>query len=49
MSTCSGGTPYGASHMAGQNNDLELDKDELSLCRALGKRVALASLKLQCN
>jgi NAD(P)H dehydrogenase (quinone) len=47
MSTQTGGTPYGASHMAGQQSDRALDNDELSLCRALGKRVAKAALKLQ--
>jgi NAD(P)H dehydrogenase (quinone) len=49
MNTQSGGTPYGASHLAGQQNDRELDQDELSLCRALGKRVAGIALSLQCQ
>jgi len=40
MNTESGGTPYGASHVAGADNDRGLDETELSLCRALGKRVA---------
>lgn len=47
MNSKSGGTPYGASHVAGQQSDRELDNDELMLCRALGKRVAIAALKLQ--
>jgi NAD(P)H dehydrogenase (quinone) len=47
MNSKSGGTPYGASHVAGQQSDRELDNDELTLCRALGKRVAIAALKLQ--
>jgi NAD(P)H dehydrogenase (quinone) len=47
MNSQSGGTPYGASHVAGQHSDRELDNDELTLCRALGKRVATAALKLQ--
>lgn len=46
MNTQSGGTPYGASHMAGQNSDRALDNNELSLCRALGKRVATTAIKL---
>lgn len=46
MHTRSGGTPYGASHVAGQQSDRELDQDELSLCRALGKRVAGIALSL---
>ena len=40
MSTESGGTPYGASHVAGADNDRAVDETELALCRALGKRVA---------
>ena len=47
MSTQAGGTPYGASHVAGQNNDRDLDQHELSLCRALGKRVATIASQLQ--
>lgn len=46
MNTASGGTPYGASHVAGKNNDRQLDIDESSLCQALGKRVAKLALKL---
>ncbi len=46
MNTASGGTPYGASHMAGKNNDRQLDIDESSLCQALGKRVASLALRL---
>ena len=40
MSTQSGGTPYGASHWAGPDNDRSLDEGEATLCRALGARVA---------
>lgn len=40
MSTTSGGTPYGASHWAGNDNSRAVDEGEASLCRALGKRVA---------
>lgn len=40
MTTESGGTPYGASHLAGQSNEREVDDTELGLCRALGQRVA---------
>ena len=46
MSTESGGTPYGASHLAGQQNDRALDVNERDLCRALGKRVASISNSL---
>lgn len=45
--TQSGGTPYGASHVAGPNNDRKVDADESELCIALGKRVARTALQLQ--
>ena len=38
--TASGGTPYGASHVAGPNDDRGLTDDESELCRALGRRLA---------
>ena len=47
MNTQSGGTPYGASHVAGVNNDRPLDDTELVLCLALGKRVAQTAMCLQ--
>ncbi len=47
MKTETGGTPYGASHLAGQSSDRALDADEQSLCQALGKRVASLALQLQ--
>jgi NAD(P)H dehydrogenase (quinone) len=40
MNTESGGTPYGASHWAGQGGDRPADELELQLCQALGQRVA---------
>jgi len=45
MNTTTGGTPYGASHVAGPDNR-PLDAIELDLCRALGRRVAQVA-KLQ--
>ena len=45
--TRSGGTPYGASHVAGQQNHPEPTDDEAQLARALGKRIAQLALKLQ--
>ncbi len=45
-STVSGGTPYGASHVAGFKGDTALTKDEEVLCRALGERLARIALKL---
>ena len=44
--TKSGGTPYGASHFAGANNELPITNDEKNLCIALGKRLAQISLKV---
>lgn len=38
--TRSGGTPYGASHLAGERGERGVDADEAELCQALGKRVA---------
>lgn len=46
-STSTGGTPYGASHFAGPNNDRSISEDEKTLCIALGRRLADTSLKLQ--
>ena len=40
MSARSGGTPYGASHWAGEGSDRAVDDTEAALCRALGSRVA---------
>jgi len=44
--TASGGTPYGASHWAGPNDDKPLTDDERTLCIALGKRLAETAIKL---
>ena len=45
-STQSGGTPYGASHVAGPANDLPISEAEKKLCMALGRRLAETALKL---
>jgi NAD(P)H dehydrogenase (quinone) len=45
-STRSGGTPYGASHVAGPQDDPALTEDEKTLARALGRRVARIAAKL---
>jgi len=45
--TATGGTPYGASHVAGSSNANPISDDEKSLCIALGKRVASLAVKLQ--
>jgi NAD(P)H dehydrogenase (quinone) len=44
--TASGGTPYGASHWAGPNDEKPLTDDERALCIALGKRLAETAVKL---
>jgi NAD(P)H dehydrogenase (quinone) len=45
--TAAGGTPYGASHVAGVGpKPRPAVKEELALCQALGKRVAEVALKL---
>lgn len=46
VSTRSGGTPYGASHVAGSNSDQPITDDEKTLCLALGKRLASITKKL---
>ncbi len=46
MRSESGGTPYGASHWAGPDNDRAVDDNEAGLCRALGSRVARLALKV---
>ena len=38
--TQTGGTPYGPSHYAGLESNLPLSKEEVELCKSLGKRVA---------
>ncbi len=45
LETTTGGTPYGATHVAGQNNRA-LDEIELSLCLAQGKRLGELASKL---
>jgi NAD(P)H dehydrogenase (quinone) len=47
MDTASGGTPYGASHVAGANSDRPLSAHEAELCRALGRRLAHVALALR--
>ena len=44
--TKSGGTPYGASHVAGPSNHQPLDDHEKKLCMAQGRRLAHVALKL---
>lgn len=44
--TTTGGTPYGASHVAGLAGDRAISDDERTLARALGRRVAGIAAKL---
>ena len=44
--TRGGGTPYGASHVAGDSDDPQPSDDEAELARALGRRVAQIAVRL---
>ena len=44
--TISGGTPYGASHVAGADNQNEFTEDEQQTARLLGERIARCAQKL---
>lgn len=46
MATRTGGSPYGASHLAGANADQPISEDEKRICLALGTRLAEAARKL---
>lgn len=48
-STRSGGTPYGASHVAGAKGDNPISEDERELARALGRRLADVTRRLMDN
>jgi NAD(P)H dehydrogenase (quinone) len=45
--TSGGGTPYGASHVAGPFDESSLSEHEKSLAQALGKRVAALAVRLR--
>jgi len=44
--TRSGGTPYGASHVAGLQDDPQPSEEEAALARALGRRLATIASRL---
>ena len=46
MSTQAGGTPYGASHVAGIESNYKITEEEKQICITLGARLAELSLKL---
>ncbi len=47
ITTTTGGTPYGPTHMAGKDSKLPISEDEKTLCLALGKRLAAIALRLK--
>lgn len=44
--TRTGGSPYGASHLAAGDEPARLSEDEITLCQALGKRMGGLALQL---
>lgn len=46
-STMGGGTPYGATHVAGPQNDRPLSEDEIVLAKHMGERLARVAIKLK--
>jgi NAD(P)H dehydrogenase (quinone) len=49
LHTTSGGTPYGASHLAGPESKLPLSEEEKRICRTQGRRVAETAKQLTPN
>ncbi|MBE9607886.1 NAD(P)H:quinone oxidoreductase [Chitinilyticum piscinae] len=47
LSTRTGGTPYGVSHVAGTESNWPISEEERLLCLAQGKRLAQVALKLR--
>ncbi|WVN41352.1 NAD(P)H:quinone oxidoreductase [beta proteobacterium MWH-UniP1] len=47
LTTTSGGTPYGASHLAGADSAKPVTDEEIRIARALGQRIALTAKKLK--
>lgn len=45
--TESGGTPYGVTHVAGVSNDKPVTKDETTLAKHLGERLAQVAMRLK--
>lgn len=46
ITTHTGGTPYGASHLAGSDSKNQISDQEKNLCIALGKRLAEVAIRL---
>jgi len=49
LHTTTGGTPYGASHLAGAESRLPLSDDEKRICRTQGRRIAETTKRLTAN
>ncbi len=49
ISTTTGGTPYGPSHLAGKDSNLPISSEEKNLCIATGHRIAEIAKKLESN
>lgn len=49
LSTRTGGTPYGVSHLAGPDSKRPVSDEEKRLCIALGKRLAATARQLECG
>ena len=49
LHTRSGGTPYGASHLAGSDSKLPLSDEEKQICRTQGRHLADIASRLQQN
>lgn len=47
LTTTSGGTPYGASHLAGADGGKPVTDEEIRIARTLGNRIASTAKKLQ--
>ena len=46
LTTVSGGTPYGPTHVAGATSDLPITEDEAAIAKAFGKRIAEVTKKI---
>ncbi len=49
LTTTTGGTPYGSSHVAGPDSNRPLSEEEQLLCKAQGKRLAEIAARLGCK
>lgn len=47
--TKTGGTPYGASHLAGTESNNPISEEEKNLCKSLGRRLGIIAKKLAVN